>query len=147
MLLQFVKKIEVAVSCSTDREILKVAQKHLSTALTLINATGIGNEAYKTNKRVAPNSNSENQLRFHSTKKKRTCRKRLAKPTDMELTTCQDELDKVEISVCAYCLLDSDDEQGTSIDWIKCDTCDKWFHQSCAGVLSATDSYECKFCS
>jgi len=113
----------------------------------LINATCIDNVAFKANKKVAPNSNSENQLRFYSTKKKRTCSKRLSKPTDMELTTCQDELDKVEISVCAHCLLDTDEQQGTPIDWIKYDNCDKWFHQSCVHVVSANDSFECNFCS
>jgi len=57
MLLQFAKKLEVAVSCSTNSEILKAVQKHLNTALTLINATCIDNAAFKANKRVAPNSN------------------------------------------------------------------------------------------
>jgi len=49
--------------------IVKV-KKHLNTDLTLINATCIDNTTFKANKRVAPNSNSENQLRFYSTKKK-----------------------------------------------------------------------------
>ena len=142
-------QVEVAVGYSTNSDILKTAQKYLNTALTLVNTTSINNsdsEVFKVQKRVAPNSNSENQLHFYSTKKKRTCRKRLSKPNDLELTSCQDELEKIEISVCAHCLLNNDEEEGTSIDWIKCDTCDKWFHQSCMGVDSATDSFECEFC-
>ena len=115
--------------------------------MTLINAASIDTDAFKTHKRVAPNSNSENQLRFHSTKKKRTCKRRLSKPTDMELTNCQEEFDKVEISVCAQYLLDSDDEDQASVDWIKWDNCNKWFHLSYAGVILATGNFECKFCS
>lgn len=49
--------------------VARSAEKHLKAALTIINATQT-TESLNTHKRVAPNTHSQQQIRFHSTKKK-----------------------------------------------------------------------------
>ena len=67
---------------------VKSAEKHLKAALTIINATQT-NETLNTHKRVAPNAHSQQQIRFHSTKKNHKQKEReCLKPNEEELFSC-----------------------------------------------------------
>ena len=140
------KKIEIALGSAANVDIIRAAQKHLNAALTIINAKHVTTNALIARKRPAPNSNSEQQVRFHCTKKKREQKARVSKPSKEELVNCQDELQNVEIKVCGLCLFESDHQHGDNVNWIECDTCGMWFHQSCVGVNTATENFHCKFC-
>ena len=140
------KSIEVALGSTTNMEAVKAAKKHLNVALTIINAKCTDNETLVVHKRAAPNSNSVQQIRFHPTKKKCTQKARISKPSEEELVSCRDELKKVDIKVCGLCLLETDNQHGHVVNWIQCDSCDIWFHQSCTKVNTVTDSYNCNFC-
>ena len=141
------KKIEVVLSSFTSNvEAVRGAQKHLNAALAIIDAKDTDTDTFTVRKRAAPNSNIEKQLRFHSTKKQRTHKERLSKPTEEELAKCQDELAETEIGVCGLCLYDSDRQHGVKVDWIQCDTCGMWFHQLCAEVTALTEKFHCRFC-
>ena len=140
------KKIEVALGGTTNLDIIKATHKHLNAALTIINARHITNDTFTARKRSAPNSNSEQQVRFHSTKKKREQKARVSKPSEEELVSCQGDLEKVEIKVCGLCLFETDNQDGDDVDWIQCDTCSMWFHLSCVEVHITTEKFYCKFC-
>lgn len=99
------KKIEVALSGATNLDIVRATQKHLSAALMIINAKHITSDTLLARKRSAPNSNSEQQIRFHSTKKKREQKATVSKPSEEKLVSCQDDLEKVEIKVCGLVCL------------------------------------------
>ena len=140
------QKIEVALGGATNLDIVRATHKHLNAALTIINAKHITNDTLIARKRSAPNSNSEQQIRFHSTKKKREQKARISKPSEAELVSCQDDLEKVEIKVCGFCLFEADNQDGDDVDWIQCDTCSMWFHQSCVEANITTEKFYCKFC-
>ena len=140
------KKIEVALGAAKNLDILKATHKHLNAALATINARHITDNTFTARKRSAPNSNSEQQVRFHSTKKKREQKARVSKPSEEELVSCKGNLENVEIKACGLCLFETDNQDGNDVDWIQCDTCSMWFHLSCVEIHTTTEKFYCKFC-
>ena len=127
---------------------VKSAEKHLKAALTIINATQT-NETLNTHKRVAPNAHSQQQIRFHSTKKKRKQKERVSKLSEEELFSCRNELHRTEITVCGLWLKENDTQNGQTLQWIQCDNCNMWFHQSCAEASmqqTIAEDFCCKYC-
>ena len=59
-------------------------------------------------KRPAPNSNSEKQFRFHSTKKKRCKGSRWAKPTIEEQNIVREKMENTKVEVCGICMKQDD---------------------------------------
>ena len=65
--------------------------------------------SFPTLKRPAPNSNTETQICFKSTKKQRTSlMKSLSKPDKGDVEKCTEEMDEVHVVVCGICLLNED---------------------------------------
>ena len=143
------KKIEIALMRTTSIDAVKTAEKHLKAALAILNATEVS-ESLNAHKRVAPNTHIQQQIRFHSTKKKRQHKQKLSKPNEEELLSCHDELYRTEITVCGICLKEHDAESGQTLQWIQCDNCNIWLHQTCAEVSIPTTTlasdYYCKYC-
>ena len=127
---------------------VKSAEKHLKAALTILNATQT-TETLNTRKRVASNAHSQKQIRFHSTKKKRKQRESVSKPSEEKLSSCRKELHQTEITVCGICLKQNVAQSDQTLQWIQCDKCNMWFHQSCSKVNMHTtvDDFCCKYCT
>ena len=142
------KKTEIALRRTTSMDAVKSAEKHLKAALTILNATQ-STETLNTRKRVASNAHSQKQIRFHSTKKKRKQRECVSKPSDEKLSSCRKELHQTEITVCGICLKQNDTQSDQTLQWIQCDKCNMWFHQSCSKVNMRTtaDDFCCKYCT
>ena len=45
-----------------------------------------------------------------------------------------------------WSLFETENQDGDDVDWIQCDTCSMWFHQSCVEVDLTTEKFYCKFC-
>jgi len=141
------QNIEAALSTATSAEAVKSVQKHLDAALAILKGTPSQMiESFTTRKRVAPNTNSQPQARFHSTKKKRTKKEGVSKPSDEQLNQCLDDLKKAEITVCGICLKENDTQSSQTQQWIQCDKCDMWYHQSCAQVNTQDSDFCCRHC-
>ena len=151
-LLATCKTLECEIAKCTAIQALHAGEKHLNAALVAIKSLDKLHSAVEipVRKRPAPNQNMEKQLRFNSTKKKRQKKPRLAKPSLQELENCIDELDDTEVAICAICMKPNDHTIGMTIDWLECDHCGTWFHQTCVklphGFDIDRDRFICKFC-
>ena len=85
-------------------------------------------------KRIAPNSNSEQQPRFYSTRQKRDRTASLSMPNEEEIVEYRDKLKQVEIQVCGKCMQINDKQPRGIIKWIQCDHCSMRFHCSCVNA-------------
>jgi len=140
-------KIKVTLNTVSCIEAVNSAQKHLDAVLAILKATpSQKTTTFNVRKRVAPNSNSQQQVRFHSTKKKRRTQKEgISKPSDDQLTKCLIELKHTQIRVCGLCLKENDTQSSQIQQWVQCDNCDIWYHQSCVKT-DLNDSFCCKYC-
>ena len=136
----------MALGSPTNADIVRATHKYLNTALAIISTKHITNNTLITHKRTAPNSNIEQQIRFHSTKWKREQKARVSKPCEEELLKSCLDLKKVEIQVNGFCMLETDNQYGDSKKWIQCDTCCIWFHQSRKQAIMVTEKFYHKFC-
>ena len=134
-----------------NADILKTVKKHLYSTISLLrhNATEKQGtveddqqpEDLEKRTMVAPNSNMTPQLRFHSTKKKRTSKQRWAKCT-MKATL---------VTVCGICWKEddkvtSDTNLDSCIDWMECEICGLWVHKSCVAGSTTDTTYVCNSC-
>ena len=140
------KKIEVALSNCTTLDAVRAGETHLKNALKILESIDRANTMkLDTRKRIAPNSNNQQQPRFCSTRQKRACTVSLSKPNDEEIVECRDILQQIEIQVCGKCLQTNDEEHGDTIAWIQCSYCSMWFHCLCIDV-DPNDNFCCEFC-
>lgn len=75
----------MALGSATNVDIVRATHIYLNTALAIISTEHITNNTLITRKRTAPISNIEQQIRFHSTKKKHEQKARVSKPCEEEL--------------------------------------------------------------
>ena len=47
------------------------------------------------------------------------------------MAKCIEDFEEIDIEACGICLSENDQQFGCNIDWIQCQFCDMWFHQSC----------------
>ena len=121
------KKFEVALSNCTTLDAVKAGETHLKNALKILESIDRANAMkLDTCKRIAPNSNSQQQPCFCSTRQKRTCTVSLSKPNEEEIVECRDILQQIEIQVCEKCLQTNDEEHGDNNEWIQCSYCSMW---------------------
>ena len=120
--------------------------KHISSAVSVIKAS----DAYSTTelsvrRRPAPNENSERQLRFCTTKKKRSkSAASLSKPTLEERRIAEENLQSTDVCVCSICFKVDDSGADEIVKWTQCSQCSLWYHCICVGV--ETDSFTCMIC-
>ena len=103
------KKIEVALLDCINTEAVVAGMKHLNATLTVIKAMESNSRqnesSFPTLKRPAPNSNTETQIHFKSTKKQCTSlTKSLSKPDRSDVEKCIEEMDEVDVVVCGICV-------------------------------------------
>jgi hypothetical protein len=127
------------------RETLDAVSNHISSAVAVIKAS----DAYSTTelsirKRPAPNENSERQLRFCSTKKKRSKSVSLSKPTPQQQRIAEQNLQSTDICVCSICFKVDDNGVDEVVKWTQCSQCSLWYHCICVGV--ETDNFICMIC-
>ena len=141
-------------SCHNN-DILRTVKKQMQSAFSLMNHhNAVDNDTdsetvFQKTLEVAPNSNSSQQLRFHSTKNKRSTKKRWAKPDRNEEENTKSKMRRIVASVCGICWKEEDREQsnGTSeIKWLGCEICGLWVHKSCTKQNSDNDQYICSPC-
>ncbi len=143
----------ITYSCH-NTDIFRTVKKHMQSACSLMNHhNAVENDTnseivFQKTLEVAPNSNSSQQLRFHSTKNKRSTKKRWAKPDKNEEENTKSKLRRIVASVCGICWKEEDREQssnGTSkIEWLGCEMCGLWVHKSC--TKQSSDQYICGPC-
>lgn len=141
-------------SCSNTGAIESVCT-HFNSAICVVKAVQKTHhdveptvDAFVSRKRPAPNSNSEVQLRFHSTKQKKpTKRTRLAKPTIDDEERVKQNLDNIAIQVCGVCLREDNAGEDNAVDWIECVQCHLWVHTACASLSADTLDFLCVNCT
>ena len=146
------KQIEFALNKCDNKDAISTGIKHLNAALIVIK--GIANtphcqEQYPVQNTYAPNSNSKQQLRFKSTKRKseRQQNSTLSKPNQDEIKSYIHDLDEVDIQVCGFCLKRDDRRSCEVVEWIQCDSCQVWFHSSCVFFdCESETSFLCNIC-
>ena len=118
------KKSGICTSISTLSNVVK----HLKAAEATLNLkAGCINDDHLLlpKKRIAPNTNLEQQPRFYSTKKKRKTDegKKLSKPSKEDSDEIKLMFDKVNATVCAKCFKENEDQHSIvdmNITWIQC---------------------------
>ena len=110
------KKIEIAITNCLTVDAIKAGETHLKNALKVLESINeIDVMKLKACKRIAPNSNSEQQPCFYSTHQKRARTVSLSKPNEEEIVECRDKLQQVEIQVCGKCMQINDKQPGDII--------------------------------
>ena len=126
---------------------LDVAKKHLTNAICAIRAfrTEVPMQQLTCQKRPAPNSQMEHQLRYHSTKKVKLGRSgSLTKPSEAQSIEARESLKDVDIRVCTVCMNEDDATVTPDVDWRQCSYCNLWLHVVCAHVTS--NHFVCNTC-
>ena len=95
-------------------------------------------------RKIAPNANNITQLKYKSTKKRRTCSSIiLSKPTLQQMIESKKELLKKPVKLCGICLKEDDHLWGTPVvNWIECSKCKMWIHVTCC-----KGNKTCSFCN
>ena len=130
---------------------LKACKQHLTSAITVMRA--IENTDYKPavlpqKRQYPPNKNSEKQLRFFSTKKRKMASTHLSKPSYSESQKCKSLLLGLDTTFCGICLQEDDHSKEDLVEWVQCNNCQMWLHMTCAKCENTMlDEYKCNFCS
>ena len=95
------------------------------------------------------NALPDKQFRYESNKKKKPLSVGLCKPSHEEVQKSKQQLNEVDVKVCAICFKEDDNHCGNDIDWVQCFTCASWFHVSCSEMSQVVDLNEfiCSVCS
>ena len=114
---------------------LKTASKHITSAVIALKS--IRDPCVRTilpmKRIIAPNTNSEKQRRFFSTKKKgKGTRLKITKPSRQEINQSRMNLMKQAITHCGICYKENDESTEEYVNWIQCLSCDIWVHEKCA---------------
>ena len=126
--------------------------RHLSAAICTTKVTratpGIKLQV-KTN--IAPNNNAQKQLRYFSTKNKKTKGSQIAKPNPGQISKVKQTLEEVDILICGYCNKEEDRlayQSSDQIYWVACDSCGLWVHALCGTGQTSTDAIDfiCRNC-
>ena len=69
-------------------------------------------------RKIVPNKNNDQQLRYYSTKKKRESIRQMGKPTLGEFRASAQNLDKVDVLLCGYCHKEDDESISEKVMWV-----------------------------
>ena len=145
-----ISELQLLVNCCTNREIINTVCSHLKSAITVVKAANTKETPVASTlvirKRPAPNSNSEKQFRFHSTKKKRCKGSRWAKPTIEEQNIVREKMENTQVEVCGICMKQDDNRDGVEVEWIECTKCKLWVHAACISDSYDKNDYLCWNC-
>ncbi len=107
-----------------DEETFQAGISHLTSAVGVMNSMkrtrNSNDQELIPAKKIAPNTNSHCQPRFHSTKRKRISNEfSLAKPTTLHLDECKTNLTQLSVNVCGICFredIQTEDSTNTAVD-------------------------------
>ena len=151
-------ELQILIQECTDSDALNTVSKHLQNAITVVKAMQQQSQTeakvLPIKRHYAPNANHEKQLRFFSTKRKRTSTTSgLGKPTLEESKQCKSKLTSLETRFCAVCLQEDDcssSASGELVTWLQCSICTMWVRIGCTQHhLNDTlpDDYICNYCA
>ena len=127
--------------CSS-REIINTVCSHLTSAITVVMAASTMEAPVASSivvrKQPAPNSNSEKQFQFHSTRKKRCKGSQWPKPTIEEQNIIRKKMENTLVDICGVYMKQDDIYDGIEVEWIECGKCKLWVHTACIDA----DSYD-----
>ena len=144
-------ELEQFVRSCHNQEAILAASKHLKAGISIFQAFQNQNEdrSLMKKRQYAPNQNMDKQLKFFSTKKKRTnATPILTKPSLSQTTACKENLGNTESMFCGRCFKENDiNHANQTVEWIQCDKCMIWLHEACAESNQLIkDKYICNFC-
>ena len=149
-----VKKLETLELYVTNcivPEALGAAGGHLNNAIAVIKGmekASKGIASLEPSEKFPPNKTFDKQLRFFSTKKKVTKKKKvLTKPTLEDKECVIELLGEQEISICGVCFKEDDETNAPVVDWVACSKCQIWVHKACAKVKLSSTAYFCPACN
>ena len=144
-----VLELQSLLSRCTSTDIVNTVSSHLTSAISLLKATQTREETdvFPVRKRPAPNANSDKQLRFRSTKKKRDKGSRWAKPDEEEMSLGKRRLEQTDVEVCGVCFKQNDPSNSEVIEWIQCGGCNLWVHSLCADYDTEDREFLCGNCN
>ena len=138
-----------AESCISQEQ-LNVVKSHLHSAVSSMEAYNHHHMLQRFNQtsNPPPNASNKKQLRFFSTKHKRSSTGRIKKPSVEEQESASYSLKATEVTVCAICWKEEDDEHTSQdIEWISCSKCELWIHKACLNPDQLEcDEYICERC-
>ena len=134
-----------------NQDTLKAVNTHISAAVSVLKVM----QSYKkrtlqVKNKYPPNKNSEKQIRFFSTKKKRQATSlSLTKPSLEEVKAGKEKLQAIHPHFCGICLKEEDrNTRNEQILWIQCSECSMWAHVACTNINldSLPNKYTCEYC-
>ena len=143
-------ELQLLVESCSNRDTITSAISHLSSAICLLKADKTCQSSITQMlpvQRPAPNSNSEKQIRYQSTKKRKVVYSRWVKPSFEEEQRAKENMSrKVSIQVCGVCFNEDNDDndQEDIVDLIECQVCTLWVHLACA--CEQNNDYVCLHC-
>ena len=150
-----IHQLDSLANDTTECDTLKAGIAHLTSAVGIMKSMKQA-ECRNSDKltpavSIAPNTNSECQPRFQSTK---NCRKRrhsfgLTKPTVIQMEECKRTCSEQPVKVCAACFQEEDKDKSDEIHWIQCFNCLVWVHSTCIDIVppQTIDSFVCHYCT
>ena len=150
-------EIQLITRESDNEEVVKAGLEHLKNAVSIMKALQkkdtTSSDSLAPARYIAPNANSEVQMRFHSTKRKRQASTTpgLKKPTLQQMDTCVNEMsnqvDSV-VKVCGICFMEDDNTiSSQEVLWIQCSYCSLWLHTACDSTQNFSQpDFKCALC-
>jgi len=138
-------------SCNSI-DTINTIQAHLNSALTVLKSLESYNTPQKqslipTSKPPA-NANHQKQPRFYSTKNKKKPAVQWSKPSLQEQQETLEQLDSIDVKVCAVCWKQDDDGCESEVGWVECSKCKIWIHKACTGnEVDEVESFYCSQCN
>lgn len=128
---------------------LQTASRHLSSAISILKTLGpeVPKQVLPCRKRPAPNARMETQVRYHSTKRKRTKSSSLTKPSTAQTIQAKEILEGVDVRLCSVCLREDDEEHTEEVEWLQCTRCNVWVHTSCIASSLTRHPSLCNICN
>ena len=139
------------VSVCNNLDTLKAVGRQTDSSIAVLKCMegcSYSNVDLSVRKRPAPNSKNTPQIRFTSTKKKRTKSPSLTVPSRDQVAMVRSTLSQVDVTVCAVCFKEQDSGDGDLVKWTKCSTCDGWLHVACtSSSCPDRDDFVCQNCA
>ena len=137
------QKLHSLVQACDVEDTLKTVNGHLQSAISILEAkkhyAQVQMDAFVPVMAPTPNARHEQQMRFHSTKKKRrTTKTRIAKPSPTKENEARGIMENTDVRVCGVCWKEEDRGNTENVLWIECDSCGLWLHVTCSDTHLTT---------
>ena len=146
------QKIKSGTENCFSKEELGIVKMHLHSAISSIEAHKHYSmvqctQMFKQKSNPPPNSCNKKQPRFFSTRRKTKTNTGIKKPSDEEKQTTSKKLQSIDITLCAICWKEEDDNDSDEVLWIACSKCQLWMHKLCVkSDMVKCNEYFCTQC-